>query len=324
MDILYRRERNSQSNQPKTRQPSNIMKCILLSFVLFSITTAQIKIVSVEALPLDSLHQWSHPRFSPDGQKILFTTVDLDGIWQYSPQKKQTEQITDSPKSGAAFSVSSDGGQIAFRRTAVRNRRRTQELVLQDLGSRNSTVIASGPELSAPTFDQSRVVYSKGKGTFNLTKRPAPARVSVLGIENAKIVLNRAGRKVLFDPLGNGHYTWPAISPDGTRIVAYDMDRGAFVCNLDGTNLSFLGRCDSPTWTRDGKWIVFMDDRDDGNRLLSSDIAAVSPDGKKIVRLTTTDDILELNPQCSPAENKIVCESYDGRIYVLSYVLEGK
>ena len=61
-----------------------------------------------------------------------------------------------------------------------------------------------------------------------------------------------------------------------------------------------------------------MDDRDDGEKLLSSDLAAISLDGNTVVQLTS-DKVMEMYPQCSPTENKIACSSADGAIYVLTY-----
>jgi Tol biopolymer transport system component len=173
-------------------------------------------------------------------------------------------------------------------------------------------------------FDESKVVYSSGSRTYNLLKKSSSPAVAVLGTENTKILLNEGGRKVLLDPLTDGHYVWPSLSPDGKRIVAYEMDRGAIVCNVDGSNLVKLGKRAAPSWTRSGKWIVYMEDLDDGHKLLSSEIVAVSPNGKETVRLTATTDIMEMNPRCSLTEDKIVCDSPDGKIYLLTYSEESK
>jgi Tol biopolymer transport system component len=97
------------------------------------------------------------------------------------------------------------------------------------------------------------------------------------------------------------------------------MDRGAFVCDVDGSAMTKIGKRDAPSWTRSGKWIVYMDDKDDGHQILSSDLAAVSFDGKSVVQLTSTASIFEMNPQCSPSENKIVCNNTSGMIFVLEY-----
>jgi len=83
--------------------------------------------------------------------------------------------------------------------------------------------------------------------------------------------------------------------------------------------VSRLGRRNAPAWTHDGKWIAYMDDRDDGHRILSSDIMLVSHDGKTTIALTETPDIIELFPSCSPSEKKIAFNTLDGRIFILTY-----
>ena len=43
------------------------------------------------------------------------------------------------------------------------------------------------------------------------------------------------------------------------------------------------GRANAPSWMRSGGWLVSMDDRDDGHRVLSSDLCAVDRAGKRRV-----------------------------------------
>ncbi|HMK38428.1 MAG TPA: hypothetical protein VK569_03745, partial [Bacteroidota bacterium] len=143
--------------------------------------------------------------------------------------------------------------------------------------------------------------------------------VSVLGIEETKIAVLRDGLKSLLDPLGGGSYIWPSLSPDGSSLLAYDMDRGAFVSNPDGSRPLRIGRRDAPAWTRDGKWIVFMADSDDGHAIRSSAIAFISPDGNVIGDLTSGSGRNEMFPQCSPVADAIVCSTLGGEILVITY-----
>lgn len=291
--------------------------CIVFSSLLF----AQPTITKVEKLPLEQSQEWSHPQFSPNGQKIYFTTVNGNGIWEYSVETQSVRHITSDPQSGAAFSISSDGGKVAYRRTFTdaKTRQRTQEIVLQDLSANSISVLASGTDVSAPVFSQNNVVFSIQGEAKNLSKTQNTGNIVVLGIENTKILLNKNGQKSLLDPFSNGSYVWPVLSPDKTNIVAYEMDRGAFVCDLDGKILATLGRRDAPSWTRTGKWIIYMNDKDDGHQILSSDLHYISPDGRQSGQLTFTSDIIEMYPQCSPTENKIVYCSLQGEIFLLSY-----
>jgi hypothetical protein len=91
------------------------------------------------------------------------------------------------------------------------------------------------------------------------------------------------------------------------------------VCDLDGNAIVRLGRLDGAVWTRDGQWLVYMDDKDDGHRILASDIKFKSADGTMSGALTATADLFEMYPSCSPVENRIVCSSLSGKIFLLTY-----
>lgn len=294
---------------------------IILLVVCASAGNAQLTITRTEKLELPRSDVWSHPQFSPGGSLIYFTTIDGNGIWEYSQSTKSTRQITSDPKSGLAFDVSSDGKNLIYRRSIydAKGLNRRQDVVLVDLAKGSTNVIASGATLSAPSFSENVPVYSAKPKIESLPTTASLTNVTVLGIEDTKIAINMNGTKKLLDPLGSGSYIWPVLSPDKQTLAAYEMDRGTFICDLRGNVIARLGRRDAPSWTRSGKWIVYMADKDDGNKLLSSDICAVSPDGKNLTRLTSTPGSLLLFPQCSPTENKIVCNSLDGSILVLEY-----
>ncbi len=300
--------------------------------------SAQMHVVSVEKLPLGAEQQWSQPVFSPDGARIYFTAAGFNGIWEYTPSTKSVRQITDAPRSGFGFALSNDGKTISYRRTFDEaSRLRTQELVTQDISSGAVNILEKGESVSLPKFSpaspaggQSSVIYLKeGKVVSAASSKVKDSHIEsasaavVLGIEDTKIALLKNGSKISFDPLGNGSYIWPSLSPDGTKLLAYEMDRGVFISDLDGNIVKMLGRKDNPVWTRDGKWIVYMDDKDDGHNILSSDIYCVSADGTTTVRLTNTSGVVELYPSCSPVENKIVCSSLSGDVYVITYSEEG-
>jgi Tol biopolymer transport system component len=299
-----------------------IMKRIIL-FLLFAaaVSSAQLKVASIEKLSLPSGQEWSSPVFSPDGKAVYFTNTAYDGIWKYTRSDNSVTALTLDPKSGYGFSVSSDGSQIAYRRTTYdgQTHERFQEAVVMNLATLSTRVAASGSDVTVPAFIGNDIMYSV-QGTTQLPKlaKSAALDVELLGIENTKIALVKNGAKVLLDPAGNGSYIWPVLSPDKQKIVAYDMEHGTLICDLNGTVLARLGRRDGAVWTRDGKWLVYMNDKDDGRQFLGSEICAVSADGTQSVALTSTSGVLEMNPSCSPVENKIVCNG-NGAIYVISY-----
>jgi Tol biopolymer transport system component len=183
--------------------------------------------------------------------------------------------------------------------------------------SRSSKVLGAARSISTPAFDGNSPAFIQAGAIFN----PAPSknRVTLLGVEAQKIQLLVNGQRRQLDPLGNGSYIWPSLSPDKKSLLAYDMDRGAFVSDLSGKVLAKLGGLDGPTWSRDGDWVVAFDEVNDGHAVTGSDLFAVKPDGTGKTQLTTTADVIELYPSCSPTENKIVCHTLDGKLLLLTY-----
>jgi Tol biopolymer transport system component len=297
------------------------IQLLIILAVIASIGQSQIKVTHSEKLALPQTHSWSHPQFSPTGAAVYFTDLDGNGIWEYSLRSRTTKQITADAKSGLSYSVSSDGKNLVYRRTQQTSSTtgRKQDIVLTNLTKRSTSILASGSDVSIPMFSNNTPVYSIRSQTVGLGKTTGKTEVTVLGIENMKIALSVNGNKTILDPIGNGSYIWPVLSPDKQQLVAYEMGKGAFVCDITGKVQSMLGRRDAPSWTRTGKWIVYMADKDDGHKLVSSDLCAVSPDGKTVIQLTSTASLMALDPHCSPTENKIICSTSDGGIMVFEY-----
>jgi len=283
---------------------------------------AQLKLVNVETVPLGKSHAWFGPRWSPDGKKIYFTASDFDGIWACSTAGGSFVQITSDRGSGYGFSISGDGACLAYRRTlsgAVPGER-LQEAVVRNLASGGTTVLSTGRSVSLPSFAGSDVVFSVDSRLQGVTAAAVSAgAVTVLGIEEGKIAILRNGVKSLISPLGTGSYLWPSLSPDGSALVACEKDSGAFVSDALGAHPVRIGRRDAPDWTRDGRWLVYMADREDGHTLRSSEIAYVSRDGKVGGTLTSGSGRIEMYPKCSPVDDAIVCSTLGGEILVITY-----
>lgn len=296
---------------------------VALLLALFSLRAeAQLKVLRVEALPLGSARAWSQPLWSPDGKTIYYTAVDYNGIWAYSTTGRTVVRITSDRSSGFGFTISPDGARIAWRRTlpGALPGERVQEAITKNLADGTTSVLASGRSVSLPSFVGSGVVYSLAGEVQGVSAGAQTAgSTAILGIEETKIAVLRGGVKSYLDPLGGGSYIWPSLSPDGSRLLAYEMDRGTFVADPDGRHAVRIGRRDAPSWTRDGKWIVYMADKDDGHSIRSSELAYVSPDGKTSGTLTSTSRRAEMYPRCSPVRDEIVCSTLGGEILVIGY-----
>ena len=146
-----------------------------------------------------------------------------------------------------------------------------------------STVVA---ETAAQTLPEPRAVTDPKK----ISSKPN-AQVEPRSLTIEKLYMTRQV----------GRPTW---SPDGKSI--------AFISNMSGRNNLWLvpaeggwpvqltvsdQRQTAPAWSPDGKWIAYQSDYDGDEQW---DIFLVSPKTGKVVNLTQTREIAELNPTWSP------------------------
>jgi Tol biopolymer transport system component len=306
------------------------MRSWILTVVLagsYAISAGQIRITNTQTLPLPPNQFWMAPGWAPDGRAFYVTSSEYRGLWRYELASAALVQITDDAGAGYGWAVSADGTQVVYRRTlnGLRPGDRTQEIVRVDLATGSSTTLTGASSVDTPVFSGDiLLVNDVRRGFVTLgNDEPAAGTVALLGIENTKISLLKNGRKALLDPFGDGSYIWPSLSPDGKRLLAYDMARGAFVCDLEGNAPVRLGRIDAPAWTRNGAWIISMHEKNDGHVITGADLYATTPDGATKIQLTNT-PVAELAPSCSPVDNRILCSTADGMILVLTYEEVGR
>lgn len=301
------------------------MKFVMVLAILCAVPLhAQLRVTSIDQV-VGEKRAWGGVRFSADGARLYLTPQDYRGIWEHTISTGSLRAITADPGSGFGFAVSDDGKKLAYRRTSYdeKSRTRRQEVIAVDLQTGSQATAGAGRSAGTPAFaGGDLIVRIDGR---DLQAAPAaPSATALLGIEQMKIAVTSGGTHRLLEPLGPGRYVWPALSPDKSRFAAYELTQGAFVCSLDGTGAVILGPYRAPAWTRDGRWLVCMDDRDDGRRYLGSRLVAVAREGGDAVELEGTAAVDAMYPACSPAEDLIAFVSLSGDVYLLRFVTEAR
>jgi hypothetical protein len=302
-----------------------IRDLIVLTALLAAPLQAQLRVTDIQRAPLAADAPWGGVRFSPDGARLYLSPADFRGIWEHTLATGTLRPITTDQGSGYGFAVAPDGQSIAYRRTIYddRTRSRRQEIVQVNLSTGTAATLGSGRSLATPVFADGEVLV-RIDGRDLATPAAGASVTAVLGIEEMKIVVLVDGARRLLEPLGEGRYVWPALSPDASRIAGYELVQGAFVCLLDGSGAVLLGPYRAPAWTRDGRWVVCMDDRDDGRQYIGSRLVAVPRDGGPAQELSGTEAIAAMYPACSPVEDLIACVSMAGELYVVRYAAEAR
>ena len=296
------------------------MKKLLLFFlVIAQIALAQqINVLSIEKIKATDTGGYFYPKISPDNQFILMTRGNYSGLYQYSPVSKSLKTLNEDPGAGYKVQISDDGNTVLYNKTELIRKLRHNSLISQTISNGEKKVLV------APTREQitgkmvnSIPVYVKNRSLVKSNSVKPTDILYLITIENQKMVLYKNGVRAELTPSGaNASYIWPSISPDNKNIVYTVTGKGTYVCSVTGKNVTSLGKLNAPSWAGN-RYVVGMDDRDDGEKLISSSLIITSIDGKLRKKLETPTGINAMYPSASKDGSRIAFNTDRGEVYLM-------
>jgi hypothetical protein len=159
---------------------------------------------------------------------------------------------------------------------------------------------------------QGQVVAKKQQ---HLAAMVADAERPSFSVKDRQLMMTVNGETKVFSPNGQQYsYHWASLSPNGKKVSYYISAVGCFVCDIDGSNIQFIGHnCLAPVWYNDNI-LVGCDTKDNGEVVLESVIVAYSLDGKK--QVLTDGEQIAVFPKA--ANGKIAYSTSEGEIYIMN------
>ena len=301
------------------------MKKLLLFFLVLAQTTLaqQVSVLSIEKIKATDTGGYFYPRISPDNQFMLMTRGNYSGLYQYSLADKKLKTLNEDPGAGYKVQISEDCSTVLYTKTELIRKLRHNSLISQTISTGERKVLVS-PTRDAITarMVNSRPVYVRSRNMVKAKSLKSTDNVYVITIENRKMVLYKNGNRTELTPNGaDVSYIWASISPDNKNIVYTAAGKGTFVCSVTGKNVTSLGKLSAPSWAGN-KYVVGMDDRDDGEKLISSSLVVSSIDGKLRKTLETPTGINAMYPTASKDGSRIVFNTDKGEVYLMHVELK--
>ena len=122
---------------------------------------------------------------------------------------------------------------------------------------------------------------------------------------------------------GEDRFFEAVASPRGELVAAVGLTTGIHVLEVESGLTVYAAEGTHPSWTPDGRWLLFERTQDDGHRLTGGELWAVSAETGDAVRLTYTPDAIEQHPAVSPDGQRIAFVR-DGAIWTADLVEGGR
>lgn len=299
------------------------MKKLLLALAICISSTgfAQImQVNSVQKLNLSANENRTVVGFSPKGDYILLSSGQNVGLTKFDLASGASTVLTSAPGAGFDAKISGDGNTVLFRESSIaQNHLRFTSLKSKNLTANTESVLVPATrDLQGYSVDnQSAASVTKGKfAVKSFSGVKASLASPVLSINNRQLMMTINGKTKVFSPNGKEYsYLWPSVSPDGSKILYYVGGIGAFVCNLDGSNITKIGKIRAPRWYN-ANIIIGMNDKDNGTCVTSSSIVAANLNG--VTQTLTDDSCIAMYPYASADGSKIVFSTPQGDAYMIN------
>lgn len=263
-----------------------------------------------------------NPVLNVDGDKLLYTTSGFSGLNLVDLKTNAVVEISKDAGSGYEPQFSTDNSKVFFRKTSFENNRRFNSVQSYDLKTKINIELLAPQRLLNKIYPLNNgVIAFSGKNLLRATVSKSNATpVFVSANEDLKIVLYN-GKISYLNPLNmpEPRYIWVSLSPDSKKILFTAAGKGTYICDLNGKILSSLGSVNAPVWFNDN-FVVAMEDKDDGHRVISSKIVMISVAKKTKTDISLPSEIA-MYPTASGKVNRIAYHTENGDIEVVDVVM---
>ena len=291
------------------------IKLFMAALLCVFLSNAQdVKIVRHEQLLKGIESQCYNPVLSPDGQKVLFTQSDYEGLNVYDIADDVVTPLASDRLAGFFPAFSKDGKSVYFLSQTRENMLVYREMKSVNLdGTGMSTVMGKSRGMLHPVAVDGGVVTVSDNGRKLKAKSNGGTYAYSAG---KKIVVVKNGIEKKIAPVPTKYtYIWESLSPDGTKILFYAGGKGAYICDLDGNLVAELGKYTSPAWCGND-YVVAVNATHDGHQYETSQIVLLKVDGSYKKELTAPVS-MSMHPTASASGDRLTYNTIDGRLFLM-------
>ncbi|VAW28123.1 hypothetical protein MNBD_BACTEROID06-1860 [hydrothermal vent metagenome] len=237
-------------------------------------------------------------KLNPEGDKLVYTTSNYKGLWLYNIGEGNTVEI--SSKNGAGYEPLITDDYIFYKSKESQSMLQRIEVL-----SKNKTSI------NLSSKEQSPKAFYACEGTSKILEAKTSSDLYSI------VLIYRDGRQIEIAPLGKRNYLNVSLSPNETKLLFRVSGLGSYVTQLDGTVIKEFKTAEFPVWLNENE-ILFAEVNDDGHQYVASDLYISSISSNEKLNLTSSIDAIAIYPNVSANKRKIVFNTPEGHVYLIS------
>jgi Tol biopolymer transport system component/serine/threonine protein kinase len=269
-------------------------------------TTSQLWIIDVETGGKKLLFKGDavHPQWSPNGNRIAFWGLSGEGgqrdISSISATGGEPTKMTTNPAVDWNPTWSPDGKFVYF----ASDRGGSMNVWRLPVDEKSGQPAGEAKPVTSPSLWSGFLSISKDGKNFTYTSLERRSNIEKLAFDPEREIITGPSLPIT---AGSKVYDFPNVSPDGQWVTFRSIGKqeDIYVCRTDGkefrklTDDSFRDR--GPSWTPDGKRIVFYSDR--GGRY---QFWSINVDGSALQQLTQLSGRSLWFPKYSPDGSRLI------------------
>jgi Tol biopolymer transport system component len=297
----------------------------IISFLLLLLSLAassqQIRVRSVKKVRPADEGFYLLTGVVPGTHYLLVTGEGYKGLWMLDYRRGSVRKITADAGAGFEPAVTDDGSRVIYRSDIFSENRKYSSIRSFNTQTGETATLIEKERGVLPPAIAGNTLFIKSD---NVSRVEATGSVALKGgggdlfvvVEDLVPVIYSGGVRKPLKPSGEGYYIWVSLSPDRTKILYNYQGQKTCICDLEGRVLCEAGRIDAPRWLND-RIVIGMDDRDDGYRVIASEIVYFSLADRKIHYLTDTKARSEMYPISFDGGRKLTFCTDRGEIYIM-------
>ena len=266
---------------------------------------------------------FTNPSFTSSG--VVFTDNYASSIYLLKDDKIQT--LISSPNCGRYFTINKNGSLIGYK---IINESGEQIPAVYKLADNKTIRLAEAQSLAGqPSFaDDDAIAFTLGSklivlkrelvkqfelGSYsNIAPISPDGKYAAFNDQTDQIfILNlQTKRKIKVSDDRFGYFN-PVWSPDSKYLLYSSLGGQIIIYNLEERKNIIVGEGFSPSWANNSSSVIFYKKYVKEMKLVNTDLFIYNAEDEKVVRLTNTPEVNEMDPAFSPDDKQIIYHTYN-------------